>query len=80
VLGDDIIILNKTVAKEYLYLMDLFGVGISIHKSLVSTSGSVTLEFAKRFFHECIDVSMMPFKVAMVAKIDSSTIPEFSRK
>jgi len=46
VLGDDIVIADKAVAKEYLRIMDTIGVEIGLAKSLVSITGS--LEFAKR--------------------------------
>jgi hypothetical protein len=48
-LGDDIVIGNLKVAKEYKSLMGLLGVSIGDHKSLVSTKGLVA-EFAKRFY------------------------------
>jgi hypothetical protein len=56
ILGDDIVIGNTDVAKQYLYVMQVLGVGIGLHKSLISTSGRA-LEFAKRTFFMGIDVS-----------------------
>lgn len=49
VLGDDIVIFDHLVAKEYQNLMALLGVPINLTKSLVSERGA--LEFAKRWFH-----------------------------
>jgi hypothetical protein len=49
VLGDDIVIFDQQVAKEYQNLMATLGVPINLAKSLVSEKG--TLEFAKRWFH-----------------------------
>jgi hypothetical protein len=46
VLGDDIVIYNKEVAKEYAKTMSILGVGISPTKSLTSKIG--VFEFAKR--------------------------------
>lgn len=60
VLGDDIVIMGSAVAKEYRSIMNLLGVEIGDHKSLVSLTGSA-LEFAKRTFYKGSDVSMIPF-------------------
>jgi len=46
VLGDDVVILDKRVAKEYLNLMNQLSVGVNLAKSLVSPIGFA--EFAKR--------------------------------
>jgi hypothetical protein len=47
ILGDDIVIADKAVAREYLNIMEELGVGIGLAKSLISSSK--TIEFAKRF-------------------------------
>lgn len=47
VLGDDLLVLDKKVALKYLEVMKLLGVGVNMHKSLVSNLGYG--EFAKRF-------------------------------
>jgi len=46
VLGDDVVILDKRVASEYLRLMNQLAVGVNLSKSLVSPIGFA--EFAKR--------------------------------
>jgi hypothetical protein len=56
ILGDDIVIGNTDVAKEYLFIMRVLGVGIGLHKSLISISGRA-LEFAKKTFYMGTDVS-----------------------
>jgi hypothetical protein len=56
ILGDDIVIGDTAVAKEYLDIMRSLGVGIGLHKSLISISGSA-LEFAKKTFFRGKDVS-----------------------
>jgi hypothetical protein len=56
ILGDDIVIGDTAVAKEYLGIMRSLGVGIGLHKSLISISGSA-LEFAKKTFFMGKDVS-----------------------
>jgi hypothetical protein len=45
ILGDDIVIKNSKVAKEYIKIMTRLGVDISLHKTHVSKD---TYEFAKR--------------------------------
>jgi hypothetical protein len=66
-LGDDIVIANKKVAKEYERLMTALGVEIGLHKSLVSVRG-LALEFAKRFFLKGKDASMAPVAEYWAAK------------
>jgi hypothetical protein len=66
VLGDDIVIGDKAVAREYLAIMDSLGVQISIHKSLVSARRPVC-EFAKRFFSKTEDLSGVPWREALLA-------------
>ncbi|QDW65421.1 putative RNA-dependent RNA polymerase [Rhizoctonia solani mitovirus 31] len=56
VLGDDIVLGRADVAKEYLTIMQVLGVGIGLHKSLISLSGTA-LEFAKKTFFKGVDVS-----------------------
>jgi hypothetical protein len=55
VLGDDIVIANGLVAREYLIVCNQIGVKVGIHKSLISRKGC--LEFAKRFFVRGVDCS-----------------------
>jgi len=64
-LGDDLVIADRTVAREYLNLMMALGVEISAAKSLNSRNGS--FEFAKRFIFKGIDVSPLAFKEFDVA-------------
>lgn len=55
VLGDDIVIANGMVAREYLVVCAQVGVKVGIHKSLISRNGC--LEFAKRFLVRGQDAS-----------------------
>lgn len=48
------------MAQQYLLMMKKIGVGIGLHKSLVSRKG--VLEFAKRFFIGKEDCSPLPVK------------------
>lgn len=56
VLGDDVVIGNSKVAKQYLNIIGALGVECGLHKSLLSPSGTA-LEFAKRTWHLGRDVS-----------------------
>lgn len=79
VLGDDVIIGNKKVAAEYVALMDLLGVQIGLHKSLVSPKGRA-LEFAKRFFAYAQNASPAPFLEFFSGISSLSALVELSRK
>lgn len=78
VLGDDIVIGDRAVAKQYLILMDALGVEISGHKSLQSPRRLVC-EFAKRFFVGTKDASGVPLAQALVAQRNFSVLLETVR-
>jgi len=59
VLGDDVVIRNDAVAKEYLRLLGVIGVEVSFTKTLTSPH---TFEFAKRVFYK--DTEVTPFPIA----------------
>lgn len=61
ILGDDLVIFDKSVYLEYLRLMDLLNVGTNPSKSLYSETLSA-LEFAKRTGVEGVDVSGISWK------------------
>lgn len=60
-LGDDIVIFDKIVAKTYLALMSDLGLSINLSKSVVCENG-LTFEFAKVTGHNGKDVSALPWK------------------
>jgi hypothetical protein len=78
VLGDDIVIADGRVARNYRGLMLELGVGISAAKSLVSRTG--TLEFAKRYFHRGVDCSPISLKELGSAIFSGNAMLEFGRK
>lgn len=78
VLGDDIVIANGLVAREYVSIMSELGVGIGLHKSLISRKGG--LEFAKRFFVAKKDCSPVAFKELFAARGNLSSMIAFIRK
>lgn len=78
VLGDDVVICDGKVAGAYLQLMAQLGVGVGIHKSLISHKG--VLEFAKRFYVNVDDCAPVPFKEMVAATCDFEYSTEFIRK
>lgn len=60
-LGDDIVIADESVAKEYRSIMARLGVKISDIKSLVSDQGGA--EFAKRFLVKGLKVDCSPISI-----------------
>jgi len=77
-LGDDIVICNRAVARQYLILMTQLGVGINMSKSIVSTKSS--FEFAKRLGIYGVDVSPMAFKEMEAAQGSLSALAYFMTK
>lgn len=79
VLGDDIVIGDPLVAREYLAIMDRIGVIIGLPKSIISREGTA-LEFAKRTYYKGIDVSPIPFKEMAAAFKSPSALVTFTAK
>jgi len=65
VLGDDVVIADRAVAREYLRIMKAIGVEIGLAKSLVSKDGS--LEFAKRTWIRGRDATPVSLAEMLVA-------------
>jgi len=78
VLGDDIVIADGRVAREYVLLMSELGVGIGLAKSLISHHGG--LEFAKRYFVAGVDASPVPFKELFAARGSISSLVQFGAR
>lgn len=70
ILGDDIVIKNDAVAKEYIKIMTGLGVEISMHKTHKSKN---FYEFAKRWIHweKRVEVTGVPLK-GLISNIKSS--------
>lgn len=62
VLGDDIVIADKEVARVYLDTLEEFCIPVSKQKTLVSDRGAA--EFAKRFFIKGLTVDLSPVSLA----------------
>lgn len=74
-LGDDIVIWNAKVAKEYQKIMELeLGVSISKEKSLTS---KYSAEFAKTLCWRGLDVSPLPLKLMKAIKDYPNVLPMF---
>lgn len=76
VLGDDIVIGDSAVAREYVALMDWLGVGINLSKSLISKKR--VCEFAKRYYIP-EDASPLPFKEFLLIERNSSVCIEYAK-
>jgi hypothetical protein len=79
VLGDDIVIWNSTVAREYLRIMKILGVEVGLAKSVLSKKG-IGLEFAKRTIIQGHDVSPVPFKEQESAHRKLASLKQFAIK
>jgi len=77
VLGDDIVIADKSVATEYLKLMDWLGVDINLSKSIISRNR--VAEFAKMYWTPA-DASPLPFREFLMIERSSSVLLEYARK
>jgi hypothetical protein len=78
VLGDDVVIADKSVATKYLEVMKEIGVDISLAKSMVSASGS--LEFAKRTWISGREASPIPLAELVVALCHLGALEQLVRK
>lgn len=78
-LGDDLVIANERVAKEYSLLMNEIGVPINQYKSLISSSGRAS-EFAKKTYFNGLDVSAIPVKEIYSGMKGLSNALEIGRK
>jgi hypothetical protein len=79
ILGDDIVIGDADVAKKYLEVLSTLGVGVGLHKSLLSPSGTA-VEFAKRTFFRGQDVSPFSVKELIASFGSPSAAVELIRK
>jgi hypothetical protein len=79
VLGDDLVIGDARVAKKYLEVMKELGVGIGLHKSLISSDGSA-LEFAKRTLYKGVDVSPIPLTELKASFVSPASAVQFINK
>jgi hypothetical protein len=78
VLGDDVVLGDRFVAREYLRIMRALGVEIGLSKSLVSCTTS--LEFAKRTFIHGRDCSPISLAEVMVARCNLGSLGELIAK
>lgn len=72
-LGDDVVIAEGKVAKNYLLLLREIGVEVGLAKSLISSNG--TFEFAKRTYRSGVDLSGISLEM-MAASVTDATVLE----
>jgi hypothetical protein len=63
VLGDDIVIFNPNVAREYISICNDLGISTKDQDS-IHPKRTHTLEVAKRLFRRGVEVSPLPFRLA----------------
>lgn len=79
ILGDDVVIGDEQVAKEYTHLLSRMGVTISLSKSLISRNG--TLEFAKKYWTHQLQVDLSPISMRALTMCRSTLgLCQLSRK
>lgn len=74
VLGDDIVIAGKEVAMEYHKLIIEIGVRISIPKSIISSPGFSSLEFASKLLVNGVDISPFPVGTILESRKNLSSL------
>jgi hypothetical protein len=79
ILGDDIVILNAAVLREYLVILKQIGVTAGLAKSLLA-NGRFVLEFAKKFFVNGERADMVPLKEVISVQTSTSMLGEFGHK
>jgi hypothetical protein len=78
ILGDDIVLANERVSREYLLILEELGVTVGLAKSLESTRGA--LEFAKRFIVGNVNLSPVPIVEIVAGMRNLSASIELARK
>lgn len=79
VLGDDIVIGDRVIAKNYYKIITQLGVKVGLAKSVVSHNG-LGMEFAKKTFCRGQNISAIPFKEYAVTSGSLPALIEFTRK
>lgn len=70
ILGDDVVIANEDVAREYCNIIIDLGVEISITKSITPCGAHQSLEFASKLLCDGQDLSPFPVGTIIEAKSD----------
>lgn len=79
ILGDDLVIFDARVKRQYLLIVGVLGVQCGIAKSLLSPAG-LAIEFAKRTLWKGRDVSPVPLMEFIAANLTLSDAITFARK
>jgi hypothetical protein len=78
VLGDDVVVVGRDVAREYQVVAEEFGIKIGLAKSLISENGS--FEFAKRFYWKGADCSPLSAREFAVGLDNLASFVELARR
>lgn len=79
ILGDDLVIGDYAVARKYLAMCAVLGVGINTSKSIMSRDGTC-IEFAKRTIYKGQDVSPVPLTEFFAANLSLPSAMTFAHK
>jgi hypothetical protein len=79
VLGDDLVIFDYRVKRQYVNIVDVLGVECNLAKSLLSSKG-IVVEFAKRTFYKGMDISPIPITEMLAAHYYLPDAIAFARK
>jgi len=74
-LGDDIVIWNELVSGEYRRILDELSIPVSESKTITSTMGHSSGEFAKRLFMQGIEVSPIPLHLIVESQTNRYQMP-----
>jgi len=74
-LGDDVVIAEGRVAKNYLLLLQEIGVEVGLAKSLISSNG--TFEFAKRTYRSGVDLSGISLEMMAASVLDATVLETY---
>jgi len=79
VLGDDVVIADSRVAKQYLLILQEIGVSVGLAKSIISKRKMV-IEFAKKFVVNSTFMDMIPIKDCITTWISNALVKEVGVK
>jgi len=78
VLGDDIVIFDRAVAKQYHKLITSLGVECNLAKSVLSPSGK-GMEFAKKYFYQGVNISPTPLSEFASSLVSIPALIEYGK-
>jgi hypothetical protein len=70
VLGDDVTIASKIVGEEYIKILNLIGVDVSLSKTVKRTNGMTAIEFASQLIVESEVYSPLPLGLVIEGSVE----------